>query len=70
MEAVIIYPENKSQLSALKAMAKALKIKIAESKEESPYDPVFVAKIKAGDEAMKKGKGRKMTIEELDNLWK
>ena len=44
METVILHPENKEQLSALKAMAKALNIKIETKK--SPYNPAFAAKIK------------------------
>lgn len=71
MEAVTIYTENKEQLSALKAFAKALKMKITQTEgSKSPYDPEFVAKIKAGDEALKKGKGKKMDIEQLYSLWK
>lgn len=68
MEAITIYPENKSQLSALKAMAKALKIKITEGRqEESPYDPVFVAKIKESQSQIKEGKFKKIATEDL---WK
>lgn len=71
MEAITIYTENKEQLKAFKALAKVLKIKTAQTEEsKSPYDASFVAKIKAGDEAMKKGNGKKVTIEELDALWK
>ncbi|MFV0565655.1 MAG: DUF2683 family protein [Flavobacteriaceae bacterium] len=59
-----------SQIEAIKAFMKALKIKFELSKEESPYNPEFVKKIKDGDEDLKKGKGRKITIQEIDSLWK
>lgn len=68
MESITIYPENKSQLSALKAVAKAWKLKVLESKgKESPYDPAFVAKIKESQRQVKEGKYKKIAIEDL---WK
>lgn len=65
METLIVHPENKEQLTALKAFMKALKISFEEKK--SPYDPGFVAMIKQGDEDLKSGKGKKVDIEDL---WK
>lgn len=65
METLIVHPENKEQLTALKAFMKALKISFEEKK--SPYDPEFVAMIKQGDEDLKAGKGKKVDI---DDLWK
>lgn len=41
METVIIHPENKEQLSALKAFAKALKVKF----EINTYNSEFVTKV-------------------------
>ncbi|MGF1636634.1 MAG: DUF2683 family protein [Cyclobacteriaceae bacterium] len=41
---IIIHTENREQENALKAFAKALKIKFEVSKE-SNYDPDFVGKI-------------------------
>lgn len=38
--------------------------------EESPYNPEFVAKIQQGKKDLEDGKGIKMTLDELDNLWK
>jgi hypothetical protein len=65
METLIVHPENKEQLVALKAFMKALKISF--EKEKSPYDPEFVKMIQQGDEDLKTGKGVKVDI---DNLWK
>lgn len=65
------YTEDTSQIEALKAFMKALKIKFEVSKEtESPYNSDFVKKIQKGDEDLKKGEGVKMTIEELERLCK
>jgi hypothetical protein len=45
MTTLIMHPQNKEQLNALKAVAKALKISV----ETSPYDPEFVAMIKKAE---------------------
>jgi hypothetical protein len=47
METLIMHPENKEQLNALKAIAKALKISVEIT--NSPYDSDFVAKIKKAE---------------------
>jgi DNA/RNA-binding domain of Phe-tRNA-synthetase-like protein len=73
MEAInfTAYTQDASQVDAIKAFMKALKIKFELSKEEAkPYNEAFVKKIKQGDEDLKNGKGRTVTLEELDSLWK
>ena len=45
MTTLIMHPQNKEQLTALKALAKALKISV----ETSPYDPEFVAMVKKAE---------------------
>ncbi len=73
MEAINIkaYTANTSQIDAIKAFMKALKIKFEVSKQEDkPYNPDFVKKIKKGDEDLKNGKTRTVTLAELDGLWK
>ena len=62
-------PADLSQLEAIKAFMKALKIKFEVTKVE-PYDPEFVKKIAQGDKDFKEGKGRKVTVKELNRLWK
>jgi hypothetical protein len=65
------YTANNTQITAIKAFMKAMKIKFELSEEEkSPYNPEFVKKIKQGNEDLKNGKSRTVTLEELDNLWK
>jgi hypothetical protein len=45
MQTLIMYPQNKDQLLALKAIARAWKIKV----ETSPYEAGFVAMIKKAE---------------------
>ena len=63
------YTTDNTQIDAIKAFMKALKIKFEVSKE-SPYSPDFVDKIEQGDQDFLNGLGEKMTIDELNNLWK
>ena len=63
------YTEDESQIEAVKAFMKALKIKFEISKD-NPYKPEFVEKILQGDIDYKAGKGKKITMEELNSLWK
>lgn len=73
MEAINIkaYPADTSQIDAIKAFMKALKIKFELSKEgEKPYDPEFVAQIKKADKEFSEGSGIKMSVEEFKELCK
>jgi hypothetical protein len=65
METVIMHPDSKEQLSALKAFAKALKVKFETA--ESPYNPDFVAKIKDSTNQVKDGKFT--TIDPSKSIW-
>ena len=66
---ITAHMQDASQIVAVKAFMKALKIKF-EIIKDKPYNPEFVQKIVTGDEDYKAGKGRKVTIEELNKLWK
>jgi hypothetical protein len=73
MEAINIkaYTDNSTQVDAIKAFMKTLKIKFEVSKEtKSPYNPEFVAKIKRGQQEIAEGKGVKITLDELKALCK
>jgi len=60
-----------SQIEAIKAIFKAMKIKFKLKKEsESPYDPKFVEKIEKGQADIKNGKGVLITLDELEELCK
>lgn len=52
------------------AVLKALDVPFEKAREESSYNPAFVKKIKQGDKDLKAGKGRKVTLDELNRLWK
>lgn len=66
---LIVHPDSDDKFEALKAFMKALKIKF-EIKKEKAYNPEFVAKIEKSRKDFKNGKGRKITIDELNSLWK
>ena len=65
METLIVHPKTKEQLTALKAVIKALKIDF--TSEKGNYNPEFVEKILQGREDIKNGKGVKI---DLEDLWK
>jgi len=65
METLIVHPENKAQLNAVKQVLKAMKISF--EKEDKPYNPEFVAKIKKSEQNFKEGKFTKIAVEDL---WK
>ena len=60
MKTLLVYPENNKQLKAIKSVMMALNVRF-EKKEESPYDPVFVEKIKRGDKDILNGNTRKIS---------
>jgi hypothetical protein len=61
MEMLIIYPKTEEQLTAVKAILKALKIDF--KSDRSPYNPEFVEKILQGREDIKNGKGIRIAME-------
>jgi hypothetical protein len=63
------YTEDLTQIEAIKAFMKALKIKFEISKDQ-PYAPEFVNKILEAEKEIKQGKGLKVTSEGFDDLWK
>jgi hypothetical protein len=52
----------------LKAMSKDLNVEV--ETEESPYDTAFVSKIKRSELNIKDGKVARMTLNELQELYK
>jgi hypothetical protein len=68
---ITAYTENPEHLESIKAFFKSLKIKFEVTKQASDlYDQDFVKKIKQGDDDLKAGRGRVVTLEELENLCK
>ena len=66
---ITAYTDDASQIEAVKAFMKALKIKFEISKDQ-PYNPEFVNKILEAEQEIKQGKGLKVTSEGFDDLWK
>jgi hypothetical protein len=64
MERLIVHPDNKEQLAALKTFMKAFKI--AFEVEKSPYNPEFVAKIQESREQVKRGEVRVVNLAEIE----
>ncbi|WP_439483309.1 DUF2683 family protein [Cyclobacterium plantarum] len=61
---IIIHPENEEQEDALKAFAKALKIKF-EVAQKSNYDPDFVAKIEKSQQEFEEGNYTRVEKQDL-----
>ncbi len=66
----IAHPANNEQLNALKAILKALKIKFEVKKAEEPYNTVFEEKIIKSRKDYNAGKGKTVTLDQLNDLWK
>ncbi|WP_395043477.1 DUF2683 family protein [Flavobacterium sp.] len=66
---IVLKNVKKKDFPVLKSLAKALGFEIVEEKEK-PYNPEFVKEILEAREELKQGKGIKMTLEEIDKLWK
>lgn len=62
----IIHTENEEQANALKAFAKALKMKFEIAKEK-PYNPEFIEKIKRSKKQHLEGKD---VVIKTEDLWK
>jgi ATP-dependent phosphoenolpyruvate carboxykinase len=65
----IVHVTNVEQENALIAFFKALKINF-EATGKSPYNKDFVDTVLQAEDSIKKGKGKKVSSEEFDNLWK
>lgn len=64
METLIVHPDNEAQLTAVKAVLKALNVSFEKKKD---YDPDFVKKIKDSEISFRKGKFKTVNTEDL---WK
>lgn len=65
---IVLKNVKKKDFPVLKSLAKSLGFEILQ--EEKPYNPEFVKEILEAREELKQGKGIKMTIEDIDKLWK
>jgi hypothetical protein len=61
METLIVQPKNKEQLTALKAIMKALKVDFkTEKSADKPYSDEFITKMKRAEEDVKAGRTTKI----------
>jgi hypothetical protein len=70
MEVLILHPNNKSQLSLLKKLAKEMGVAFETKKyvaEEETYNPEFVAKIMRSRKDFEEGR---FTVIKTADLWK
>lgn len=69
METLIVQPQNKEQLTALKAIMKVLKVDFKTQKStDSPYSAAFVDKMKRSEEDIKAGRTTKIKPADIWNL--
>ena len=66
---IILKNVKKKDFPVFQSLAKSLGFEIIEENEK-PYNPEFVKEILDAREELKQGKGIKMTIEDIDKLWK
>jgi hypothetical protein len=66
---IILKNVKKKDFPVFKSLAKSLGFEIVEEVEK-PYNPEFVKEILEAREELRQGKGTKMTIEDIDKLWK
>jgi len=65
---ITAYTDDSTQIEALKAVMKALKIKFEVTKESNPYNPEFVEKINESRQQVKEGKVTRIEKENLKTL--
>jgi hypothetical protein len=65
---IVLKNVKKKDFPVLKSLAKSLGFEI--EKEDKPYNPEFVKEILDARNEIRQGKGIKITMQEIDNLWK
>ncbi len=66
---LILKNVKKKDFPVLKSLAKSLGFEIVQDVEK-PYNPEFVKEILEAAKEVREGKYVKISMEELDNLWK
>jgi len=66
---LIVHPITIDQENVLKAFFETFKIRFEVTKQK-PYNEDFVNMVLQAENGIKQGKGKKVTSEEFDNLWK
>ena len=67
MEILIVRPENKEQLKAIKAVLKALKVDFRKMDETDRIlaNPAMVKRLEESEQQLQEGKGVKMSLDEF-----
>lgn len=65
---IVLKNVKKKDFPVLKSLAKSLGFEILQ--EEKPYNPEFVKEILEAAKEVREGNYVKISMEELDNLWK
>ena len=68
-QSFIVHAVNTEQENALKTFFQAFGVKF-ETTKKSPYNQEFVDKIQKSRQDYTEGKGRVVTMDELNRLWK
>jgi hypothetical protein len=69
METLIVHPKSKEQLTALKAIMKALKVDFkTEKATKDEYSPEFGKKMKSSEDDIKAGRTTKIEPADIWNL--
>ena len=63
---ITAYTKDASDVEALKAVMKALKIEFELTEEQSPYNPEFVEKVLESRQQAKSGKVKRVKQEDLE----
>lgn len=66
----IAQPTSEEQFTALKSVLKALKIQFEIRKQDEVYNPEFVNMVLEAEKEIKSGKGKKLSSEEFNDIWK
>lgn len=66
---IILKNVKKKDFPVLKSLAKSLGFEIVQ-KDDKPYNPEFIKEILEAAKEVREGKGVKISMEELDSLWK
>ena len=68
---ILLKNVKKKDFPIFKSLSKSLGFEIdTEDVAEKPYNPEFVKEILEARNEMRQGKGIKMTMEEIEKLWK
>lgn len=67
MATIVIHPDNKEQLDAVKAFVKALKIKFETIENDSYYNREFVKRVLDAEKSAKEGNVTR--IKDAKNIW-